>query len=117
MIKVIIRTIFFVFVIGCVSEQSLYMMTNKMLKHKGNSFYYECYQTGFDNYKYNFYIKNNSTDSLMLGEVFVNDANFENINFESKVRNDTLYVNCNYPYLRNGFSKRNLFFNTYVLFE
>jgi len=65
---------------------------------QGNSKYsvrYKLYQTGFDNFKYEFYaIKN--TDTLVLFNSNLNDASYKKVEFSLEEKNGIVFIFSNY---------------------
>ena len=54
---------------------------------------YKLYQTGIDNYRYEFYgISGN--DSIKLFDAFLNDATYKTAKFHTDLRNDSVFIDC-----------------------
>jgi len=56
---------------------------------------YKLYQTGIDNYRYEFYIVQ-EIDTFKLFDAFLNDATYKNVKFEIVEKKDTIFIYSNY---------------------
>lgn len=56
---------------------------------------YRLYQTGFDNFRYEFYSIQKS-DTLELFKTYLNDATYKNVRFEMLEQRDTICIYSNF---------------------
>jgi hypothetical protein len=87
--------------------QNDYLLDCKLIQLDSNSAIgYKLYQTGFDNYRYEFYATINS-DTTKLFNSFLNDATYKNARFNTQINLDTIIIDCNFNLgiERNNFKK------------
>jgi hypothetical protein len=63
--------------------------------HKNISLGYKLYQTGFDNFRYEFYLVQ-VTDTVDLFETYLNDATYKNVTFKIEEKYDSILIYSNY---------------------
>lgn len=63
--------------------------------HKNISLGYKLYQTGFDNFRYEFYLVQ-VTDTIDLFETYLNDAAYKNVTFKIEEKYDSILIYSNY---------------------
>jgi hypothetical protein len=85
------------FVVSCsFFEQNDFIVSNAISKDSNEQIYYDIYQTGIDNYRFEFKAVNKS-DTIKLFEYFLNDATYKAMRFKITPSNDTLTIFTNMP--------------------
>jgi len=77
-------------------EQNDFIISNVISKDTNEQIFYDVYQTGIDNYRFEFKAVNNS-DTIKLFEHFLNDATYKAMRFKITPSNDTLIIIPNIP--------------------
>jgi hypothetical protein len=77
-------------------EQNEFIISNVISKNTNEQIFYDVYQTGIDNYRFEFKAVNNS-DTIKLFEHFLNDATYKAMRFKITPSNDTLIIIPNIP--------------------
>jgi hypothetical protein len=67
-----------------------------LITEKGETVFYDIFQTGFDNYEFVFSSSYNSDTSIFLN-YYVNDAAYTALRLDRKIENDTLIIETNMP--------------------
>jgi len=85
------------FVFSCsFFEQNDFIVSNVISKDPKEQIYYDIYQTGIDNHRFEFKAVSNS-DTIKLFEYFLNDAAYKAMRFKIAPSNDTLTIITNMP--------------------
>ncbi len=71
-------------------------MSRVISKNTNEQIFYDVYQTGIDNYRFEFKAVNNS-DTIKLFEYFLNDATYKAMRFKITPSNDTLTIITDMP--------------------
>ena len=77
-------------------EQNDFIVSEIISNTTKEQVYYDVYQTGLDNYRFEFKSANNS-DTTNLFEYFLNDAIYTAMRFTSVHTNDSLTITTNFP--------------------
>jgi len=89
----------YLFVASCSSfEQNDFIVSNVISNNTNEQIFYNVYQTGIDNYRFEFKSVNNS-DTTKLFEYFLNDATYKAMRLRSFNTTDTLTIITNVPTL------------------
>jgi hypothetical protein len=83
--------------VGCtLFEEDTFVISKVISNKKGTNIYYDVYQTGIDNYRFDFKAVNN-LDTTKLFEYWLNDATYSAMKFESFASDDTITIKTNLP--------------------
>lgn len=77
-------------------EQNDFIISKVISKDTNEQIFYDVYQTGIDNFRFEFKAVNNS-DTIKLFEYFLNDATYKAMRFKITPSNDTLIIIPNIP--------------------
>jgi hypothetical protein len=77
-------------------EQNDFVVSKVISKDSSEQIYYDIYQTGIDNYRFEFKAVNNSV-TIKLFDYFLNDATYKAMRFKNFISNDTLTIITNMP--------------------
>ena len=87
----------FLLVVSCsFFERNDFIVSNVISKDTSEQIFYDVYQTGIDNYTFEFKAVNN-LDTLKLFEYFLNDVTYTAMRFKNIRTNDTLTIITNMP--------------------
>jgi hypothetical protein len=88
---------FLIFISSCsYVEQNDFIVTETISNEPNESIFYRVYQTGIDNYRFEF-SANYGTDTTKLFEYYLNDAVYTVMNFSITRSDDTLKIKTNMP--------------------
>ena len=77
-------------------EQNDFIISNVISKHTNEQIFYDVYQTGIDNYRFEFKVVSNSA-TIKLFDYFLNDAAYTAMRFKNFTSSDTLTIVTNLP--------------------
>ena len=77
-------------------EQNDFIVSKVISKNTNEQILYDIYQTGIDNYRFEFKAVNKS-DTINLFEYFLNDATYKAMRFKNFTSNDTVTIITNMP--------------------
>jgi hypothetical protein len=77
-------------------EQNDFIITKTISNEYNEHIFYNVYQTGIDNYRFDFYAIN-GTDTTKLFDYYLNDAVFTAMKFSNTKNGDTLKIKTNLP--------------------
>jgi hypothetical protein len=77
-------------------EQNDFVLSETISNEANERIYYNVYQTGIDNYRFEFIATNNS-DTTKLFEYYLNDAVYKAMKFSNSKTRDTLKIKTNFP--------------------
>ncbi len=85
------------FINGCsLFEQNDFIISKVISNNTKEQVFYDVYQTGLDNYRFEFKSANNS-DTIKLFEYYLNDATYTAMRFTNMQTYDTLSISTNFP--------------------
>ena len=85
------------FINGCsLFEQNDFIISKVISNNTKEQVFYDVYQTGLDNYRFEFKSANNS-DTIKLFEYYLNDATYTAMRFTNMRTYDTLSISTNFP--------------------
>lgn len=88
---------FLIFISSCsYFEQNDLIITETISNKPNESIFYSVYQTGIDNYRFEF-SANYGTDTTKLFEYYLNDAVYTVMNYSITRNKDTLKIKINMP--------------------